>query len=415
MNTKANNFNKTILPSVDLKFNSSNKAKFNFKPNTMATVSYILIALTLISILKLQLVSLLFSITLTYIFIDKIGYLIFKTSRFIDDDESHLKLSKLKLKIISTILIGVSIIVVFALFGTWAIDFLSPTNLKELFGKIEAILETQKNSQYLPAFIYDYLPSNFNEVKNQSIDFLKNYSVEIRNVSKYSITFLAYIILGCIIGCMLNLSVVHEEGIDKHFLLNQPLSENDKNNSAANKIQLNQFTNNSPSVLFNEKKEGLLSKFLIERIVCFKESFELIFLAQIKISLVNTVLTASYIYVFLPLFDYHLPFKSTLVLLTFLFGLIPVLGNLITNTIIIVLSLGISLNIALISLAFLVIIHKLEYFLDAKIIGNQIQAKTWEILLVLIVFETLFGISGIIVGSIYYCYLKRELQNLNLV
>lgn len=411
MNNKQNILNKTILPSVDLKFNSSNEAKFNFKPNTVSMVSYILIALTLISVLKLQLVSLLFSITLTYIFIDKIGYLIFKTSRFIDNDESHLKLSKLKLKIMATILIGIFIIATFALFGAWAIDFLSPSNLKELFGKIETILETQKNSQYLPSFIYDYLPSNFTEVKNQSIDFLKNYSAEIKNVSKYSITFLAYIILGCIIGCMLNLSVVHEEGVEKHFLLNQQPSLENEN-------QFNQTqneNNNIPLVLLNDKKEKLLSKFLIERIVCFKESFELIFLAQIKISLVNTILTASYIYVFLPLFDYHLPFKSTLVLLTFLFGLIPVLGNLITNTIIIVLSLGISLNIALISLAFLVIIHKLEYFLDAKIIGNQIQAKTWEILLVLIIFETLFGISGIIVGSIYYCYLKRELQKLKLI
>jgi len=33
------------------------------------------------------------------------------------------------------------------------------------------------------------------------------------------------------------------------------------------------------------------------------------------------------------------------------------------------------------SLAFLVVIHKLEYFLNARIVGERIRAKAWEILL----------------------------------
>ena len=59
---------------------------------------------------------------------------------------------------------------------------------------------------------------------------------------------------------------------------------------------------------------------------------------------------------------------------TFLAGLLPVIGNLISNTAIVVASLSVSLPIAIVSLLYLVVIHKLEYFLNARIIGARIQA-----------------------------------------
>ena len=340
----------------------------------MKKISYMLMCIALISILKLHFVSLLFAIALTYIFMDKINTIVFTTTNFIDSDEDKkqnflFKILNKNVKLISSFVIGILLISFFTFFGTWLINFLSPSNLSEMFIKIENILEAQKNSKYLPDFFYQYFPSNFDSLKNQSIDLLKNYAGDIKNIGKSGLTFIVYIILGCIIGCMINLNHI------------------------------------------TTKTYKPLAKELVDRISTFKQSFELVFLAQIKISLINTALTTIYIYVALPLFDYNLPFKNTIVVLTFLLGLIPVLGNLISNTIIIVLSLGLGFNLAIISLLFLVIIHKLEYFLDAKIIGSQIQAKTWEILLVLILFETLFGISGIIVGSIYYCYLKQELKD----
>ena len=54
-------------------------------------------------------------------------------------------------------------------------------------------------------------------------------------------------------------------------------------------------------------------------------------------------------------------------------------------------------------------IHKIEYFLNAKIIGSQIRARPWEILIAMLVMEALFGIPGIIAAAIYYAYLKDEL------
>ena len=45
-------------------------------------------------------------------------------------------------------------------------------------------------------------------------------------------------------------------------------------------------------------------------------------------------------------------------------------GNLISNTVIVVVSLSHSLDVAIGSLAFLVVIHKLEYFVNARIVGT---------------------------------------------
>lgn len=67
------------------------------------------------------------------------------------------------------------------------------------------------------------------------------------------------------------------------------------------------------------------------------------------------------------------------------------------------------------SLLFLVVIHKLEYFLNARIIGARIHAAAWELLTVMLVMETLYGIPGVIAGPIFYAYVKRELSTAGLV
>ncbi|GAB7263452.1 hypothetical protein DZJ_00020 [Dickeya ananatis] len=106
---------------------------------------------------------------------------------------------------------------------------------------------------------------------------------------------------------------------------------------------------------------------------------------------------------------------KTLVALTFIFGLLPVIGNLISNSVVFIASLSISLPIALLSLVYLMLIHKLEYFLNAQIVGTRIKAHAWEILLAMLVFEAAFGISGVIAAPIYYAYLKSELREAALI
>ena len=117
----------------------------------------------------------------------------------------------------------------------------------------------------------------------------------------------------------------------------------------------------------------------------------------------------------LPIFGVELPFRLTVLAIAFIVGLIPVVGNLISNAVIIILSLGVSLYVALASLTFLVVIHKLEYFLNAKIIGAEIESTAWELLLVMVVFERIFGIGGIIIAPVYYAYVKNELKRQGLL
>ena len=63
-------------------------------------------------------------------------------------------------------------------------------------------------------------------------------------------------------------------------------------------------------------------------------AFRNIVFAQFKISLINTVLSAAFLFGVLPLFGIHLPLAKTLVVVTFVCGLIPVIGNLLSNTLI---------------------------------------------------------------------------------
>ncbi len=160
---------------------------------------------------------------------------------------------------------------------------------------------------------------------------------------------------------------------------------------------------------------GPLAAAFFERIRRFAKAFQQVFFAQVKISAMNTAFTAIYLLVVLPLCGVHLPFRSTLVVVTFVAGLMPVIGNLISNAIIVLISLGVSPGVAVGSLIFLVLIHKLEYFLNAKIVGGEIHAAAWEILLAMVCFEAAFGIPGVIIAPIAYAYAKSELRDKQLI
>ena len=165
----------------------------------------------------------------------------------------------------------------------------------------------------------------------------------------------------------------------------------------------------------DEDQRGPLARHLVDKVDRFAHAFARIALAQIKISAVNTVLTGLYLLVIMPLFGIRIPFATTLVVITFLCGLIPVLGNLISNTVITILSMGVSIGTAAASLAFLVIIHKLEYLINSRIVGGETDSQAWEILLAIIVGEAAFGIGGVVLAPIVYAFVKRELRDRALV
>ena len=57
----------------------------------------------------------------------------------------------------------------------------------------------------------------------------------------------------------------------------------------------------------------------------------------------------------------------------------------------------------------------MEYFLNARIVGAQIAAKAWELLLAMLVMEAAFGLPGVIAAPVYYAYLKDELRSAGMV
>jgi len=158
-----------------------------------------------------------------------------------------------------------------------------------------------------------------------------------------------------------------------------------------------------------------LARALIWRVECLGEAFRRIVFAQVRIAALNSFFTAVYLLFVLPAMGVHLPLVKTMVVFTFLVGLLPVVGNLVSNSVIVILSFSVSAVAAVASLCFLVAIHKLEYFLNAHLIGNQIHAHAWELLLAMLVMEAAFGVPGLVAAPIYYAYLKDELTVQELV
>ena len=141
---------------------------------------------------------------------------------------------------------------------------------------------------------------------------------------------------------------------------------------------------------------------LSTRFRTFYLSFRTVMGAQIIISLINTALTAGF------LLWQNLPFAIVIIVCTFLCGLLPIVGNLLSNTLIVCLALTISPKLAVAALVFLVVLHKAEYFLNSKIIGDRIKNPMWLTLLGLVIGETLMGIPDMILAPVIFYYIKVE-------
>ncbi|MDA1275351.1 MAG: AI-2E family transporter [Verrucomicrobia bacterium] len=134
----------------------------------------------------------------------------------------------------------------------------------------------------------------------------------------------------------------------------------------------------------------------------FYRSFATVMGAQIIISTINTFLTAVFI------FSVSLPYAAVVIGVTFLCGLLPIIGNIISNAVIVGIAFTISPKLAIAALIFLVVLHKLEYFLNSKIIGDRIRNPVWLTLLGLILGERLMGIPGMILAPVVLNYVKME-------
>jgi predicted PurR-regulated permease PerM len=226
---------------------------------------------------------------------------------------------------------------------------------------------------YLPQWALQYLPSNMDEWKIQAAGWLRDNARHISIVGKDIGLFLFHILFGLLIGGMVALNPAFQ----------------------------------SPG--------GPLAYALHRRMIALANAFRRIVFSQIRISAINTVLTAIFLLAVEPILGDPLPLTKTMIAVTFLAGLLPIIGNLISNTMIFLIALSVSSVAAVSALIFLIVIHKLEYFINARIIGTQIRARAWEILLAMVAMEAALGIPGVVAAPIYYAYLKDELSSQKLI
>jgi predicted PurR-regulated permease PerM len=271
-------------------------------------------------------------------------------------------------------IIVVALLAVFVIIATGAgilglISLLSggSDNLAVLLQKMAEVIETARS--HLPAWALSSLPADTDELKTTASTWLRAHAGQLRSIGQEVWRTLVHILIGMIIGGMI--AVSREAGGGEH---------------------------------------GPLVRALTERVRLLGAAFRSVVFAQIRISALNTALTALYLFFIVPWIEVKLPLTKTMVAVTFIVGLLPVIGNLISNTVIVVVSLSVSPLLAVSSLVFLVVIHKLEYFVNARVMGSEIHARAWELLLAMLVMDAIFGIPGVVAAPVFYAYLKNELS-----
>ena len=277
-----------------------------------------------------------------------------------------------KLAAVALLALGVVLLLTLAGVGIIAFFRSEAGSLPTLLQKMADILERWRT--VLPAGVVAQLPEDVDALKETAVAWLRAHAGALPHVGAAAGRTVAHVLIGLGVGALVALHDV------------QP-----------------------PETL------GPFARALQERASRLGEAFRRVVFAQVRISAVNTILTALYLVVALPIVGVHLPLAKTMLAVTFFVGLLPVVGNLVSNTIIVILSLSVSLSVAIASLVFLVVLHKLEYFLNAHLVGTQVQAHAWELLLAMLVMEAAFGLPGLIAAPIYYAYLKGELVSRKLV
>jgi predicted PurR-regulated permease PerM len=95
---------------------------------------------------------------------------------------------------------------------------------------------------------------------------------------------------------------------------------------------------------------------------------------------------------------------------TFFAAFLPIVGNLLSNAAIVLAALTLSPWVGAGSLVYLVVIHKLEYFLNAHFVGSRVSMPPYALLVSMLILESAFGAQGLVAAPIYCAWLTRELR-----
>jgi len=241
-----------------------------------------------------------------------------------------------------------------------------------LMQKMAQIIEDARAT--LPESLRSYLPEDGETLRRTIAEWLRSNSASLQLAGRGISRTVFHVLMGMIVGALVSMQKAHTT---------------------------------------NERRP--LGEAIVRHAARLATAFQRVVFAQFWISVINTLFTWLFLEVVLRLFGIDLPLVKTLVALTFVVGLLPIAGNLISNTAIVVVCLSQGIPVAVSALVFLIAIHKLEYFLNARIIGSHINARAWELLIAMLVMEAAFGLPGLIAAPIFYAYFKEELRQKGLV
>jgi predicted PurR-regulated permease PerM len=265
---------------------------------------------------------------------------------------------------LSGAVVGTLVCAAFAGLVTWTVALSSGEELRTFLMRIEDSLDALRVA--LPASLAESIPNDLVELRTRVFDWLRQHAASIGGLGSKVAHALAQGIFAILVGAM----------------------------AAAATWR--------PGMLMAEDRFLGRLLMVLERVV----------LAQGRIALFNTTMTALYLFAVLPAFGYVLPFRGLLCLFTLVTGIMPVAGNLLANILMTLISLAVAPAVALASLLFLIAIHKAEYFINARTVGSQVQVASWEILAAMLTGEALFGVQGLVAAPLVYPFFKREIARL---
>lgn len=320
--------------------------------------SYVLAGLALLLILQVHLLPALLAALLVYELVRSFAPLL---GRSLSGDRARW----LIVAALGVLVVGLLILLILGAISLFRREVGNP----ELLWQQQLMPLVEKAREQMPPALVGWLPDSVDELRVMALELTRKHAASLQLAGKQTARVLVHLVIGLVLGALVALSRARP----------------------AHQV-------------------GPLAAALGQRCQRLADAFRNIVFAQIKISLINTALTGIFLLGVLPLFGIHVPLAKTLVAITFIVGLLPVIGNLISNTAITVAGLSVSLWVGVGALGFLVLVHKLEYFLNARIVGTQIRARAWELLIAMLAMEAAFGLAGLIAAPIYYAYLKSELE-----
>jgi predicted PurR-regulated permease PerM len=226
------------------------------------------------------------------------------------------RLSNQRARIAVVFLLSVAVVGVIAggiLIGTAHFNKHDIPSIERLLGRLLQLADAIRAN--LPAWAIDYVPDDIDRIRDQAGSWISGHMAQIQLAGHAALRGFAHLLIGLILGAF---------------------------------------------IAIQSQPHRPLAAVLVVRIQRFALAFRRIVFAQFKISALNTAFTSTYLLVVLPMLHMRLPLSKSMVVLTFVVGLLPVVGNLISNTVIVLVSLSVSVPAAIGSAIFLVLIHKLE-------------------------------------------------------